>query len=151
MTYRIFAALHEDSNSGWVWLATPHLSERSVVLITNLSNHEKVYCEALQIDDNFLRLYNEGTNRIKIVDQSSALVINKWYRKRLGGFDTKTDQNLTIKVVTGCWPKLYWAKAWACFRHPQVVVRLATLLGIWSVILGLIGVVLGVWSVLKVK
>ena len=149
MKYRIFAAFHEDTNSGWVWLATPQLPQRSVVQITNLSNLKEVYCEALQIDDNFLDLYNKDTKRIHIADQSSALVMNEWYRKRLGDFKTQTDQALSIEVVAGCWPRLYWAKAWACIRHPQVVVRLATLLGIWSVILGLIGTISGVWSVLK--
>lgn len=51
---KLFAALREDTQQGWVWLQDSCLPARSIVKITNPANGNVVYCEALQIDNNFL-------------------------------------------------------------------------------------------------
>ena len=54
---RIFASLREDAQQGWVWLQNSNFPARSIVKITNPKNKKSIYCESLQIDNNFLRLY----------------------------------------------------------------------------------------------
>lgn len=140
MKYKIFAALHDELNAGWVWIRSSNLSSRCIVKIRNPQNRKKVYCEALQVDDNFLKKYNDSS-RFHIVDSSPALVINSWYRKRLGDFSTQSCQDLEITPANRLWGKI-----WACLHHPQVIVRIATYLGLLSILLGFFSIVLAVWS-----
>jgi superoxide dismutase len=136
MKYRVYAARTEEIGAGWVWIGKPPASSRCIVKITNRQKHATVICEALQIDKNFLNGYNR-CGRIRIDQPDSAIVINAWYRHHLGEIPTKSEQELTI---TPC----NIGQIRACLQHPQVVVRLATWLGIISVVLAVVGVVLGV-------
>jgi hypothetical protein len=52
----LFAALHEDSQQGWVWLQDSSFPARSIIKITNQLNKKAVYCEALQFENNFLTI-----------------------------------------------------------------------------------------------
>ena len=52
---KVFSALKDDVHQGWVWLENTSLPPRGVICITNLSNGKRIYCEALQIDGNFLK------------------------------------------------------------------------------------------------
>ena len=137
---RIFAALREDIQQGWVWLQNPTLPARSIVKIKNPANGNVVYCEALQIDDNFLSAYNRPP-RIPITSPESALVINGWYRAKLGGLSTQSDSSINIKP-SNCW----WGQFKACTDHPQIIVRVAAWLGAIGLFLGIVGLVLGVAS-----
>ena len=137
---RIFAALREDIQQGWVWLQIPNLPSRSIVKITNPNNGKSIYCEALQIDQNFLDFYNQP-NRIAISDPQNALVISGWYRAGLGDLSTKSDVHLCVNPCN-----LSWGKLRACLHHPQIIVRVAAWLGLISVALGLVGVALGAMS-----
>jgi hypothetical protein len=144
-TYRIFAAHHDDMHEGWVWLQCPCLPPRSVVKITNAANRKSVYCESLQIDDNFEREYNapaeEGRpQRYPIADRASTLVIGAWYRAGLGELPTQENASLTIRAANGP-----WGHVWAGLGHPQAVARLATKLGLIGVVLGLIAL----WPAIK--
>lgn len=139
-TMRLFAALREDTQQGWVWLQDATLPTRSIVKITNPTNGKSVYCEALQIENNFLRAYNQYP-RISISDTKSALVIGGWYRAALGGLSTQADVPLNIKPANCCWGKFK-----ACTDHPQIVVRVAAWLGAIGLFLGVIGLILGVLS-----
>ena len=143
MKYRIFAALHSELNSGWIWLGSPALPSRCVVKITNPNNGRSVYCEALQIDNNFLGVYNRD-DRCRITDKESALVINAWYRKRLGDFPTQSDQDLQIKPAKNLCGRIQVGR-----QHPQVVVRLANFLAMVSVTLAIISVGLGIWGLMR--
>jgi hypothetical protein len=137
---KLFAALHDDTNQGWIWLQDAQLPARCVIKITSPKNGKCIYCEALQIDTNFLRKYNQSP-RINITDPVSSLVINDWFRVKLGGLATQSDVPLTIKP-SECW----WGKFKACTDHPQIVVRVAAWLGAIGLILGIVGLVLGVLS-----
>jgi hypothetical protein len=140
---QIFAAREEDAHQGWVWLQNPSLPARCVVKITNPANRKSVYCEACQIEGNFLRKYNQFP-RITIDNPASAIVIGGWYRHLLGELRTRTDVGLKVQPCHWGWG--WWWKFRACFGHPQIVVRLATWLGVIGVVLGIIGFVFGIAS-----
>lgn len=98
----------------------------------------KVYCEALQIDDNFLRAYNQSP-RISITNPEEALVISAWYRARLGCMSTREDVSIEVRPANSVYGRFM-----ACVHHPQTVVRISTWLGALGLFLGIVGVVLGV-------
>jgi hypothetical protein len=139
---KIYAAQAADVSQGWVWLGGHGRLDRSVVKLSIRGTGKSVHCEALSIDGNFLREYNQPW-RIQIDDPAVALVAAEWYRRRLG-LETQTDAEIDVKLAKG-----YWAKVRACLDHPQVVVRLPTILGLWSVVLAAIGVALGIIALFK--
>ena len=132
--YKVLAAIRQDMNEGWVWLSQHDFAPRSVVKIRNKSNNKVVYCEALEIDGNFRKEYNQSS-RMNINMDDNTLVINGWYRSRLGGIDTKQCHDLEVSVANG-----FCGKFRASIGHPQIVVRLATWLAVISVALGVMGV-----------
>lgn len=135
-TKKIYASLREDVQQGWVWLLDPSLPPRSVVKILNISTGKSIYCEALQIDSNFLDFYN-NPSRFKISSPDEALVISQWYRASLGGLSTQSTVKLIIKPCNS-----FFGKFLACIHHPQIVVRVAAWLGFVSILLGLLSLVL---------
>ena len=137
---KIFAALREDTQQGWVWLQDANLRPRSIVRIENLDNRMVVYCEALQIDKNFLSAYNKSP-RLTITSPREALVINEWHRSALGCISTQSDVNLNVQPCNS-----WWGKFKACTDHPQAAIRVAAWLGLISVALGILGVILGALS-----
>lgn len=137
---KIFAARDEDAHQGWVWLKAPAMPARCVIKITNPASQKSIYCEALQIDSNFLADYNQSP-RISIEDPQDTLVISAWYRANLGGMSTRNVLSLEIRSCN-----TWFGKFRACIDHPQVVVRLAAWLGGIGFILGVIGLVLGIVS-----
>jgi len=123
-------------NEGWVWLSEHDFVPRSIVRIKNRSNRAVVYCEALEIDDNFIEEYNQPP-RVGISRDEKTIIMNGWYRNRLGGIETKNNYALEISAANG-----WWGKFRASTGHPQVVVRLATWLGVISVALGIVSIAL---------
>lgn len=138
---KIFAAREEDAHQGWVWLENDSLPARSVIKIRNSQNRRTVYCEAMQIDKNFLKQYNQAP-RHTIEDHSNALVIGAWYRAGLGILQSQTEVSLKISACNS-----WWGQFKACTGHPQVVVRLAAWLGGIGLALGILGLILGIISV----
>lgn len=141
MKYLVLASLYDDLNQGWVWMTNSGLESRSIVKITNKKNNEKVFCECLNIDRNYMTLYNNPPR--KIIEKGIATItINEWYRKKLGGIETKIIHELEIKAANG-----WCGKIRANLQHPQNVVRMATLLALISVVLGVLSAALGVISI----
>lgn len=138
---KIYAALEDAIGEGFVWLAKAELPARCVVKIANPICNRSVFCEALQIEKNFLTNYNRNP-RLAITCPESSIVMSGWYRARLGGLETQQDYPLEITAANNCWGKLR-----ACMHHPQIVVRVAAWLGLISVALGTIGVLLGIISI----
>ena len=134
--YKVLASTRSDMNEGWVWLSNHDYAPRSIIKIKNKSNGTVVYCEALEIDDNFTKEYNQSP-RVNIDPTEKTIIINGWYRKRLGGIKTKESHDLEISEGNGLWSKFR-----ASIGHPQVVVRLASWLGVISVALGVLGICL---------
>jgi hypothetical protein len=139
MLYRVLAAMRQDMNEGWVWLTSSSLESRSVAKIKNMKNGKVVYCECLEIENNFVHEYNSSTWRMKFDPAEKTLIINEWYRKKLGGIHTKATHDFDVIPANG-----WWGKIRANIDHPQVVVRMATKLALLSVGLGLLGVCLGI-------
>jgi hypothetical protein len=138
---KVFAALREDVQQNWVWLQDSSLPPRCPVKITNRSGGRSIFCEALQIDRNFLDFYNQGS-RMRITDPANSIVIGAWFRAGLGGIATKADADLSVRPYNS-----WYGRFMACVDHPQTVVRVAAWLGLISVVLGVVGVALGVVSV----
>lgn len=135
---KIYASLFEHINDGFVWLKQPDLPSRCVVKITNPQSQASIFCEAFQFEDNFLTLYNSDS-RVNIEKPETSIVMNAWYRKRLGDLESKNDYPLVIEKADS-----WWGKIRASMQHPQNLVRIATWLGIFSVMLGIMGLILGV-------
>lgn len=138
--YIIRAALHDESNEGWVWM-NDHVS-RAIVCITNSDNNQYVYCQVRKIDENFRKQYNKD-GRYKLTS-ADTIVTSQWYRDALGGFDTTEKDNKTGLVKldvqpVGCLVQ-WWGSLRAAAHHPDIVVRLGTRLGIISAWLGLLGI-----------
>lgn len=142
MKKTIYAALNEDAHQGWVWLQDASLPLRAIVKITSTDTGRSVHCECLQIDDNFLKRYNNEP-RIPIHLPSDALVMGEWYRASLGVVSTRSVTEISLHVC-----KTPLGQMRACTQHPQIVVRVAAWLGILGLLLGLVGLALGVVSVL---
>ena len=139
MKLKVFASLSEDINNGWVWVPESLVGERSVVRIENKKLGKVVFCEALQIGDNYLKRYNTNDRTHRISDKAESIVMSEWYRKKLGITSTQTEIDFEIaKKDSPC------GHVRAPLHHPQIVVRLAIELAILSVVLGAIGVYLGV-------
>ena len=140
--YIIRAALHEETNDGWVWMCgknTP--ASRTIIKICRPDGGRCVYTEARTIDCNFLREYNINPRTDIICDQDT-IVMAWWYRNALGIPDTTDSENKTGKVqliVTRA--KIWcWRSLRAACHHPDPVVRLGTRLGVLGALLGLTGI-----------
>ena len=138
MEYKVLAALRDEMNQGWIWVTNSGLESRSVVKVTNSKNNKSIYCECLEIEDNYIFTY-DNPPRVPINKNEPTITINSWYRKKLGGIDTKTIQELEIRAANN-----WLGRLCSCFQHPQVVVRMATWLSLISLGLGVLGVCLGI-------
>lgn len=137
MKYTVYASLYEDVNAGWIWVGTKLASHRPVVRVTNTTNGKTVYCEALHIEDNFKNRYNRKRTTLPISDPVNSVVMNEWYRQRLGIPDAQASVDFEIKPANNIIGKFR-----ANISHPQILVRQAMCLALISVLLGLLSVAL---------
>jgi hypothetical protein len=144
MKYKIYAALAEEENEGWVWFKTPKLNTRTLVKLHSSKTRRTVFCQSRKIDDNFLKRYNECP-RIRIQNgKEEPLVIGEWYRDALGGFDTQTEVDVEISPL-----KIpLWRELRAACHHPDIVARIGTRLGILGAWLGIIGIAIACWDLI---
>ena len=96
MKLKVFASLSEDINNGWVWVPENLFGKRTVVQIKNRNSRKVVFCEALQIGENYLKRYNTNDRTHRISDKNSFIVISEWYRKKLGIPETQTEIELGV-------------------------------------------------------
>jgi len=136
MKLLVYASLAEDINNGWAWLPEKIVGQRNVIKLKNSDSGKSVFCEALQIGDNYLARYNDGGRTNKIKNKSSSIVLNEWYRKKLGIETTQKEYSFEVEVVDNPWGHIR-----ASLHHPQIVVRIAVELAILSVILGIAGII----------
>ena len=123
--HRVLAALTRDMNEGWVWLSNAGLESRSIISIKNKTNNKKVFCECLEIDENFIKEYNSSDRTNTFQENENVIVMNAWYRKRLGGIAKNREHDLEIRSADN-----FYGKIRANTGHPQVIVRLATWLAV---------------------
>ncbi|HIF5590173.1 TPA: hypothetical protein ACX3CV_004615, partial [Vibrio parahaemolyticus] len=141
MDYYVLASLAEDINSGWCWIKGSEISNRSLVQIKNNTNGKSVVCEALSVDRNFEKKYGDSissqTNK-DLLGKSNVVLMNAWYREKLGIDKTQSSQDLQISFVTKwCVGK----RIKACTMHPQVAVRLSTWLGLVGIFVGTVSLI----------
>lgn len=84
MKLKVFASLSEDINNGWVWVPEILIGERTVVRVKNSDLGKVVFCEALQIGDNYLKRYNKNDRTYRINNKNESILMSEWYRKKLG-------------------------------------------------------------------
>jgi hypothetical protein len=138
MNYKIYAALAEEENEGWVWLKDQNLTTRTPIKIHNPVSGRSVFCVSRRIDPNFLKRYKDGPHTCEIqgADEEKALVISEWYRDALGGLDARKEVMLHIsKLKVPIWRELR-----AACHHPDLIARIGTRLGVLGAWLGVIGV-----------
>jgi len=138
-SYIIRAALQEETNNGWIWIALP---SRSFVRIRH--GNCCAYCEVRDIrDKNFLHQYEADPKRIAISKPNETIVMAKWHREEvLGILKTTAKNNLDYRAeldVRRVWG--WWGSLRAACHHPDVVVRLGARLGVLGAGLGILGVV----------
>lgn len=159
--YRVFAALHEDTDKGWVWIRLSQLEgfqSRSTIKIK--SGSHSVYCEHRNFDANIVRKYDSsdsttciyfGDDKASFFERKQAarhavehrehvdltkfddvIIISGWYRVALGGIEVDKTHELKI-----CRPTFaLWADIRAGCHHPEPAVRIATRLAILGTWLG---------------
>jgi hypothetical protein len=138
MKYLVLRALHEDINSGWVWLDGRTSSSRCVIRITNKENRRRIYCEALEIDDYYLKHRDlEKDSPVKRV------AVNEWYRNKL---KVEPCKEADLEIVNAD-NKL--GKLKANCHHSQNIVRFSTYLAIISIVLGIISLILSILGIIK--
>ena len=137
--FLILAALASEVKEGWVWLPMSACWSTEVVRITY--HDRSVICERRVVDANFRRLY-EGETGVPLPAKDNLVIMNAWYRQRLGINDTQISLPLEIKEEDGFWARhvsVFW-------EHPQAVVRTNILVAVVSISLGMLGLILGVVS-----
>ncbi|MFQ2665446.1 hypothetical protein ACK3ZL_20365 [Aeromonas caviae] len=141
MNYYVLASLAEDINSGWCWIKGSDVLNRSLVEIKNKTNGKSIICEALSIDSNFENKYRDSISskmNKKLLDKSNVVLMNAWYREKLGIDETQRNYDLQVSFVTKwCVGK----QIKACTMHPQVAVRLSTWLGLVGIFVGTVSLI----------
>lgn len=159
VTCRPFAALHEDTDKGWVWMFLDKdegFYSRMTIKIS--TDDGSVYCEYRVFDENFVRRYDASDDTTsmyfatRVSDHAKqkeaaqdavrhrqdvdlklihdVMVISGWYRRALGYPTVGHPHTFTItKPLFSMWADLR-----ASCQHPEPGVRIATrvgLLGAW--------------------
>jgi hypothetical protein len=139
---KVYAARSEDVQQGVVWVHRPGMPPRCVLRIKNPSGGKSIYCEAMAIDENFLRAYNQSPRISIAAPGDDCIVMAAWHRSLLGSVQTGQDVDLRLEECNTLWSKLR-----ACLDHPQTVVRVGAWLGAIGLALGVIGFGLSLWSI----
>lgn len=146
--YIIRAAMHDEANDGWVWIDGQ--PSRAIVRIANDARNRSVICQTRMLDANFVATYNKDESRYPIGLDRKTIVMSRWYRDALGGFETTHEDDTTGRVELSVQRYEYWlpwGQLRAASHHPDMAVRLGTRLGALGLWLGLLSVALGFISI----
>lgn len=103
--FKIYAALTEDVNQGWVWLdksKLPHGSpQRSIVKLLASDTSKYVYCETRFIDDNFEYDYNPPDDNN---DDKKSCRLKRCRRRRIP--DQKIGEVVAVRATSFFIPPL---------------------------------------------
>lgn len=142
--YKVYVALHEEARECWVWLPFDSSLSADYVSIRYPGTGWSVVCERRVIDKNFRDVYNSAGGTIPLPDSGQFVVMNAWYRQRLGLLDTDPDVSLEIRDARG-WLAMYRASR----QHPSPAIRISICLALLSVFLGFIGFLAGAIALFK--
>ena len=136
---KVFASTRDDIHAGVVWMDSKTTIVRPIVKITNIANGKKIYCELMKIEGAFKKFYNQkGSGRLTITDTSKAIVLNNWYRNKLGIRETQIQVDLEIDQPVFS----LLSKFFACVQHPQIVVRMSMWFSTIGLGLGILSVII---------
>jgi len=144
--YYILPALKEDINSPFVWITDNNLSSRSIIKLKNAIVDKCIFCEALVIDENFIKQYNNSKQTYKIFPDKNILVINEWYRNKIL---LKKNQTAILEIKSPCKFFAWTYQIKAGLLHPDSCIRLCCVIAVLSALLGILSVILGVLSIWK--
>lgn len=127
--FKIYASMNLESLEPWIWTNYDEIDSNGYITITNNSNGKKIKCFKRTIDNNFLNIYNqEGRTKIDS-PKDKIIVINEYYRKKLGT-ETQQECQLSIKKAR-CFDRLFLN-----LDHPNPQVQYGNQMAIWSLALG---------------
>jgi len=138
----LHTALLEDVNEGRIWFKIADLKpqltgRRRIVRVARTGSLKRgIYCEALYADKYYVKRWQ---HKLANPNQDRMFFISEWYRNQLAIHEKPgVPVNITLEISdSGLW------QVYACLQHPQIVVFVATILGIVGAGLGLIGLGLG--------
>jgi hypothetical protein len=133
--FKIFAALAEESLSPWIWSSYREYKSRTLVIVSLPDKSREICCEYRRIDANFEHIYRDRSRTLGITDPAASIVINEWYREKLG-ITTQTETALDIRKTSGMIGNFRFY-----LTHPDRSMRFACHLAFVSVILGSIALV----------
>jgi len=143
-SYKVYVALDAEKKEGWVWLPFDAGLSAEYVTIRNPAKGLTAICERRIVDENFRGVYDSTEGTIHLPEHGQFIVMNAWYRQRLGIWDTRPELPLELKDASG-WLPIYRASR----QHPNPIIRLSTNLAVLSVLLGLAGLLEGAIALFK--
>ena len=141
----IYAALYEESKEGWVWIPPTNEINSEFIRIINPKTEKYIVCERRTLDDNYVKYYNNrhGARKINKEDIERCIVINEYYRNKLGNISTKEEVELEIVETNKIRGYLQGA-----LHHPNQYLRYGIMSNILALIFGMLSLILGVLPVL---
>lgn len=141
---KILASIKTDAMEGWVWICPTLISENGFYKIENLDTNKKVFCYLRIVDENFVSQYNSSQRTFKLNKEDNSVVINEFYRKKLGIAKANMDYNL--EITEAGWYSKYLSFE---FSHPNPYVRQSSRLTLISFFIGIIALGLTIWTIIK--
>jgi hypothetical protein len=140
MKYSQFISRHEDIEAGQVWFYPRGFGRREVVKVSCTGTNRAIYCEALEIDENFRWIYERDVKeKLPKLGAGSIVVMNRWYRDLLDLGSPSQVKDVELEVCRAPFGLGLYFSLRACLMHPQAIVRVATWLGLLGMLLGVIG------------
>lgn len=132
-SYKIYATLHSEVKKGTVW-TYKEFDDISLIKITNTDNKKSIIVAYRFIDNNFEKKYNESKSKeeykINNTKQPQPIIIDDYYRKKLGDLTTQKYYSFKIEPVKSYWYRLRYLR-----EHSDEVVRITYWLAQLSIII----------------
>jgi hypothetical protein len=143
--YKILPALKEDALEAWVWMNDSQIPQNIYLIIKNKQYRKSIKTFKRTIDLNYQNNYNARENTYKIDIQSSHnyIVMNEYYREKLG-VNKNCNEYLLIKKAN-----LFQVLFKIPLLHPNPVVQYANRSTIVALIIGIIALILTIYSIVK--
>lgn len=128
-TYRVHASLIADSRIGDVWCYEKDIKSRLIII---KYGKDSIIVTRRLIDENFEKFYNKKDSKRWFVSSlKNSIVIDSYYREKLGILETHKDYDLTIKKVGKCAIHNHLRYL---YQHPNDSIRITFWLAIVSII-----------------
>ncbi len=140
---KILASRKTDAMEGWAWICPTLITENGFYKIINKSTKKEVTCYLRIIDDNYISEYKTG-NTLTLKKDDKSIVLNEFYRKKIGVENTNTKFSLEIKKAGWYFEYLSFE-----FSHPNPYVRQSSRLTLISFCIGIIALGLTLLTIIR--